>query len=531
MSGGPAPAATARPAVLVTWRDFCQLTKLSISAASTLTSAAGYLAAGRGFHWSLAPMLAGTLLLAMGSCALNEVQEFRHDARMKRTCDRPLPSGRLSRPAALAIGLGLAAAGFAILLLACGGPAAALGLLALSWYAAVYTPLKRATAFAIIPGSVIGAIPPAIGWASSGAGLAAPALLSLCLVLFLWQVPHFWILMLLHDPDYRRAGYPTLARHFDGPRSARLTYAWLAAAACSPGFLPFFGTVASPAAAAALALAGLWLLGKGLPLLRPPESPAVLRRAFRDINLFALAVVLIVVMDPFLQLPPLRGPGPLQGGGANRIVQPGFGERGAQALSGVHVGRVVDPAQGPVEPHLPAPRQDRLAVAGLEPGQEGCFHDGPGAVAAGIGEAGLPVDGRGEPGHGQVGPGPGEMILQAGGDRPDILAGLLGQRLGERKAARLQVLAGDVVEQPQVRLHLRGRPLDVLRGAAALQPEQDGLVGLVPVGPGPGVVAQTDGVVGTLDGGGPGHQGKRRETEGEAQGEDGTEQRKAHGTP
>ena len=300
MSGSPAPAVAARSAFPVTWRDFTQLTKLSISAASTLTAAAGYCAALRGFHWRLGPMLAGTLLLAMGSCALNEVQEFRHDARMKRTSDRPLPSGRLSRSAALAIGLGLAATGFALLLLACGAPAAALGLLALAWYAAVYTPLKRVTAFAIIPGSVIGAIPPAIGWAASGAGLAAPAPLALCLVFFLWQVPHFWMLMQLHDPDYRRAGFPTLARHFDEYQGARLTYVWLAAAACSAGFLPFFGAVASPAAAAALGLAALWLLGRGLPLLRPPGRPAVLRRAFMDINLFALAVVVIVVADPFL---------------------------------------------------------------------------------------------------------------------------------------------------------------------------------------------------------------------------------------
>jgi protoheme IX farnesyltransferase len=108
-------------------RDFAQLTKLSISSSSTLTAAAGYLAASRAGQWGLLPMLLGTLLLAMGSSALNEVQEIRYDARMTRTRNRPLPAGRLSRRAGLAIALALAWAGFAVLLLSHGWVPALLG--------------------------------------------------------------------------------------------------------------------------------------------------------------------------------------------------------------------------------------------------------------------------------------------------------------------------------------------------------------------------------------------------------------------
>ena len=281
-------------------RDFKQLTKLSISSASTLTAAAGYLAALRTFHGGLLTVLLGTLLLAMGSSTLNEVQESHFDARMLRTLDRPLPAERLSRPAGLLIGLALAAAGFVLLLELHGWTPALLGVLALVWYNGVYTPLKRVTAFAIIPGALIGAIPPAIGWVAAGGSLAAPALLALSLIFFLWQVPHFWMLMLLHDQDYGRAEFPTLSRHFRPDQSARLSFTWMAATSCSCAFLPCFGAVASVPVMAMLALASLWLVWKAVALLRPGADGALFRRTFWNINLFAVALILMVMLDPFL---------------------------------------------------------------------------------------------------------------------------------------------------------------------------------------------------------------------------------------
>jgi protoheme IX farnesyltransferase len=281
-------------------RDFSQLTKLSISASATLTAAAGYLAALRGWQWGLLTVLLGTLLLAMGSSALNEVQEKHHDARMLRTLGRPLPAERLSRGAGLIIGLALAGAGFGLLLWRHGWAPALLGALALVWYNGVYTPLKRFTAFAIIPGALIGAIPPAIGWTAAGGRLAAPALLSLCLIFFLWQVPHFWMLMLLHDRDYGRADFPTLSRHFRTDQSARLSFTWMAATAFSCAFMPCFGAVASLAGMAGLGAASLWLVWKATALLRPAPDDALFRRTFWNINLFAVALIFLVMLDPFL---------------------------------------------------------------------------------------------------------------------------------------------------------------------------------------------------------------------------------------
>ena len=293
------PPAASRP-VLPSWRDFNQLTKISISAASTFTAAAGYLAALRRFQGGLGTTLLGILLMAMGSCALNEVQEFRYDARMQRTRDRPLPSGRVSRLGGLLLGAGLSGAGFALLLWFHGWPAALLGLLALVWYNGVYTPLKRVTAFAIIPGALIGAIPPAIGWAAAGGDLLAPAMFALCLLFFLWQVPHFWMLMLIHDQDYERAEFPTLSRHFRPDQSARLSFTWMGATACSCAFLPIFGAVFSTPVLVLLALAALWLMWQATGLLRSTLDRALFRRTFWSINLFALVMILAVSADPFL---------------------------------------------------------------------------------------------------------------------------------------------------------------------------------------------------------------------------------------
>jgi protoheme IX farnesyltransferase len=287
----------------MTWRDFSRLTKIPIASASTFTAGAGYLAALRAWHWGLGTALLGTLLMALGSCAWNEVQECHLDARMVRTRNRPLPSGRVSRRAGFLAGLALAGAGFALLAAVHGWTAALLGLLALVWYNGVYTPLKRVTAFAILPGALIGALPPAIGWTAAGASLRSPALVALCLIFFLWQVPHFWMLMLLHDQDYGRARFPTLSRHFRPDQSARLTFTWTAATAFSCAFLPAFGAVGSLPSLALLAAAALGLLWSAGPLLREPLGPRVYRRAFWCINLFALALILAVGADPFLPQP------------------------------------------------------------------------------------------------------------------------------------------------------------------------------------------------------------------------------------
>jgi protoheme IX farnesyltransferase len=277
-----------------------ELTKFRISVASTFTAAAGYVAFRRGADPGLAVTLIGILLLAMGSCALNEVQEREHDAKMERTRHRPIPSGVFGAGQAAAIALVLAAAGFLLLLLAQNLAAALLGALAMLWYNGLYTPLKRVSAFAVVPGAVIGALPPAIGWCAAGGTLKDPGVLALAFVYFIWQVPHFWLLVGLHSEGYEGAGFPTLMTLVGKTGLARLTFTWTCGTAAACALLPVFRIVQATPALTLLAAAALWLVGTAAPLLRADIETPGFRKAFMNINVFALALTGAVVLDGFL---------------------------------------------------------------------------------------------------------------------------------------------------------------------------------------------------------------------------------------
>jgi protoheme IX farnesyltransferase len=278
-----------------------ELTKFPISAVSTLSAGTGYLAFRRGLDgWlngGLATLAAGTLLMAMAASALNEVQECRVDALMERTRRRPIPRGALAAGTAAALAVVLGAGGFLLLRLAHGWTPALLGLLAMAWYNGLYTPLKRTSAFAVVPGSVIGALPPAMGWAAAGGGVLDPAALALCFLFFVWQVPHFWLLALLHRSGYQQAGLPTLHVHFTEGQILRLIFTWTCATAAACTLLPAFGTTRGWGAMGLLAGAGLWLVIRFRRLPGPGQGAPQWRRAFLDINVFLLLVMAAVVLD------------------------------------------------------------------------------------------------------------------------------------------------------------------------------------------------------------------------------------------
>ena len=277
-----------------------ELTKFRISAVSTLTATTGFIAYQRGVRSGLIGATLGTLLMAMASSALNEVQEREIDARMARTRNRPIPSGVFSPVTAVGVVLLLASAGYSILYLTGGLVPALLGLLAMGWYNGIYTPLKRMTAFAVVPGSVIGALPPAIGWAAAGGEVRSPALLALCFVFFIWQVPHFWLLALRHNNDYAAAGLPTLSKHFSPQQIFRLIFTWTAASVAASALLVVFQTIKSPVTAVTVGAVGIWLLWRYRFMLSAAEKSRRIFIAFMDINKYAMVLMAAVIVDAFL---------------------------------------------------------------------------------------------------------------------------------------------------------------------------------------------------------------------------------------
>ena len=198
------------------WLDYWALTKPEVNLLIVITTAAAFCMAWPRVFASL-PLsnllhtLAGTLLVASGSAALNQWMERRFDARMRRTARRPIAGGRIPPAHALVFGVFLSVAGICQLLLAVGPVPSLLALMTLVIYLFLYTPLKRVSPLCTLIGAVPGAIPPLIGWTATGARLGGDAWL-LWAVLFLWQLPHFMAIAWMYRDDYERAGYFVLPR-------------------------------------------------------------------------------------------------------------------------------------------------------------------------------------------------------------------------------------------------------------------------------------------------------------------------------
>lgn len=153
--------------------------------------------------------LIGTGLLACGASALNQLWERDHDARMRRTENRPLPSGRLQPDTVLVFGSAASVVGAAWLAVWVNPTACVLGAVTLGSYLFIYTPLKRVTWMNTMVGAVPGALPPLLGWAAARNDLG-PGGWALFAILFLWQVPHFLAIAWLYRDDYARAGFVML---------------------------------------------------------------------------------------------------------------------------------------------------------------------------------------------------------------------------------------------------------------------------------------------------------------------------------
>lgn len=149
--------------------------------------------------------LLGTYFISAGASVFNHIMEREADAKMRRTAMRPIPSGTISIQSALLFGTVLSISGM-ILLINVNGITALLALATWIVYVVIYTPLKQRTSLAVLIGAVPGAIPFAGGWTAVTGRLDDMAIV-LFLVMFLWQLPHFYALSWMYRQDYRDGGF------------------------------------------------------------------------------------------------------------------------------------------------------------------------------------------------------------------------------------------------------------------------------------------------------------------------------------
>jgi protoheme IX farnesyltransferase len=211
-------------------RDIITLFKPRITISMLITTFAASLLAiphsPHPTHLHLLPgLLLGLGLVISGASAMNQWLERDTDKLFRRTRDRPLPAGRVSPLVALAIAFVTAPIGTYLLYAFAGPVPASLATFAFFVYWALYTPLKRLTGWAWLPGAVSGATPTLIGWTAFAAPFS-PTPWILFSVLFLWQIPHTVGLQWWQLDDYRRAGFPTIVREGASPL-ARFTSAVL----------------------------------------------------------------------------------------------------------------------------------------------------------------------------------------------------------------------------------------------------------------------------------------------------------------
>lgn len=192
-------------------KAFNELTKPRLSFLSVISGLVGYAVAPASFSWSVFIGLSLGMGLAAGSAAtLNQWMEYRRDAIMERTKDRPIPSGRISPGSALLFGSLIGVTGLLILELLTPSLAMALTLLTLISYLLVYTPSKAVTPWCTALGTIPGALPPVIGWAASEGSIGLEAGL-LFLAMVAWQIPHFMAIAWIYREDYAKANLPMIS--------------------------------------------------------------------------------------------------------------------------------------------------------------------------------------------------------------------------------------------------------------------------------------------------------------------------------
>jgi len=280
-------------------RIVLELSKVKITIAVSFTTITGYILAHGGIDTGFILPTVGIFLLACGSSVINHLQEYHTDAKMNRTSKRPIPSGKVTPRSASLLALFQIAVGSLLLLDGANISALILGLIALVWYNVIYTNLKKITPHAVVPGSVIGAIPPLVGWVSAGGSLMDPNAWVLAFFFFIWQVPHFYLLVLKYGPQYEAAGFPSLTQRYSMVQMKRIIFSWTLATVLAAMLLPMTGLISSVLAFSGLIISGIWLVAVFVKLLRADKelSPG---KYFMRINYYVLSIILFLSIDHIL---------------------------------------------------------------------------------------------------------------------------------------------------------------------------------------------------------------------------------------
>ena len=281
--------------------DFKQLTKVGLSLSVVFSSVAGYLLAIDVINYFTVFLLAiGGFFMVGASNAFNQIIEKDTDAIMKRTQNRPLPTGRMSVNVALTLAIVFTILGLTILYTI--NPKTALfGAISIFLYTSVYTPLKPVTPLSVFVGAIPGAIPFMLGWvaATNNFGMEAGFLF---MIQFFWQFPHFWAIGWLQDEEYKKAGFNMLpmGEKDKGAVKQIIFYTVIMILVSIAPVLKLSGAFyIHPITAVIVALLGIYMLYFAFKLHKSEENIDA-RKLMLSSVLYITAVQIIYVVDKFL---------------------------------------------------------------------------------------------------------------------------------------------------------------------------------------------------------------------------------------
>ena len=160
--------------------------------------------------------------------------------------------------------------------------------------------MKQRSYFAVLAGAVNGAVPPVIGWVSAGGAVTDPKILFIAFFIFIWQIPHFWLLLMQYGEDYQKAGFYSITAHLKPAVMQRIILVWVLATSVSTLFLPFFGVIRSIAVIISLITANGLLLTFFFILFTTKKDQPDYRLAFIGFNVFMILVFAVLITEALL---------------------------------------------------------------------------------------------------------------------------------------------------------------------------------------------------------------------------------------
>ena len=281
--------------------DFKQLTKVGLSLSVVFSSVAGYLLAIDVVNYFMLFLLAtGGFFMVGASNAFNQIIEKDTDVIMKRTQNRPLPTGRM--PVNIALTIAILFTIFGLTILYSINPKTALfGAISIFLYTSVYTPLKAVTPLAVFVGAIPGAIPFMLGWVAATDNFGIEAGL-LFMIQFFWQFPHFWAIGWLQDEEYKKAGFNMLpmGQKDKGAVKQIIFYTVIMILVSIAPVLQLSGSFyIHPITAGIITLLGLYMLYFGVKLHKS-EKNIDARKLMLSSVLYITVIQIIYVLDKFL---------------------------------------------------------------------------------------------------------------------------------------------------------------------------------------------------------------------------------------